>query len=102
MIPRKFKGTFDELQALVEQTGIPGEWESEGVKRTFRTWENGVLNWWESTKTIQFQGKAAAWSALENEFNEAMAKLAATSKRATNEEADDDDDEEFDDDYWDE
>jgi len=91
---KKFNGTFVELQKVVEDTRLQGKWESEGVKKTFRTWENGILNWWESTGTIQFQGKAIARTALEQAFNNAMAKRAVTPTRGVNEE-----DGYYDDDY---
>ena len=93
----KFKGTFDELKKVVVKTGLQGEWESEGVKKTFRTWENGVLNWWKSTGTIQFQGKDIARTALEKAVKKAMAKRAITPKRVANEE-DDEHDDDYDDD----
>ncbi|MBF0456056.1 MAG: nucleotide-binding protein [Magnetococcales bacterium] len=57
-MPNSFHGTFEELKAAFESTGIQGEWESDGQgKHTFRSRNKGVLNWWESKGTIQIQGK---------------------------------------------
>ncbi len=58
---QKFNGTISELYDAVNSTGIPGRWFNNGVGMyTFRSERGGVINWWQTTKTVQFQGKAAA------------------------------------------
>jgi hypothetical protein len=84
-----FKGTYDDLQDVVEKTGLPGKWDSEGTKKTFLTLENGILNWWENTGTIQFQGKPAARATLEQAFNKVWKMSAVASNKKANEDGDD-------------
>lgn len=62
--------------------------QKEASKQTFRSHDGGVLNWWESTGTIQFQGKAIARTVLEQAFKNAMAKHAVTPKMGSDEEDD--------------
>lgn len=52
----KFNGTFKELQHRVSLTGVSGEWKIEENKKLFRANNGAILSWWESTKTISFQG----------------------------------------------
>src|SRR5216683_1635110 len=56
----RFDGTFEELAQRIEKCHIGGNWEQDGKKRTFRSTDGGVLNWWESTGTLQIQGRAEA------------------------------------------
>lgn len=66
----KFEGTIDELKEKVEQAGISGDWEDDGNgKHTFRD-KRGVLNWWSSTGTINFQGSSDAKARLEAVFED--------------------------------
>ncbi|PSJ16210.1 TIR domain-containing protein [Nitrosomonas supralitoralis] len=64
----KFKGTFKELQSLVDKTRIGGEWKDLGNQKQFKTNCDAVLNWWESSKTIQFQGDKVAALLFEKSF----------------------------------
>ena len=58
---QKFEGTIDELKEKVEQAGISGSWDDDGNgKYTFRSEKKGVLNWWPSRGTINFQGQPDA------------------------------------------
>ena len=52
-------GDFKALRRLVMLTGIPGEW-TKGINghRQFYTVNGAVLNYWKSTGTITFQGRA--------------------------------------------
>lgn len=56
----RFDGTFEDLAQRIERSHIGGNWEQDGKKRTFRSTDGGVLNWWESTGTLQIQGRAEA------------------------------------------
>lgn len=59
----KFKGLPEELYAAVERTGVAGEWAAEGKKHSFRGKGGEILNWWENTGTLQYQGQR------QNEFS---------------------------------
>ncbi len=56
----KFSGTYAELQDEVMLTGIAGEWRDLGNHKQFRADTGAVLNWWQSTGTISFQGPGLA------------------------------------------
>ena len=61
----KFSGTFDELR--IKLTTLGGQWdESQPNKKVLRL-DNGVMNWFESTGSVNFQGKAPGKSRLESE-----------------------------------
>lgn len=65
-MPKKFRGTIEELKSLILTAGIQGEWDDDGKgKHSFRSKEGGVLNWWPSTSTIAPQGEAGAKAKLE-------------------------------------
>jgi hypothetical protein len=72
MSNRKFTGSYQDLQDKVLLTGIDGEWrEINDNHKQYKAETGAVLNWWVSSKTIQFQdGKdtgarfeAAFWKA---------------------------------------
>jgi len=66
----KFKGTIDELKALVEANGIKGSWSEVGSdKYTLKSNDNGILNWWPSTGTVQLQGPKDARKKFESLFS---------------------------------
>jgi predicted nucleotide-binding protein len=57
----KFEGTLEKLQMLISVAGLKGGWEDDGHgKHTFRSSDGGVLNWWESSGTVQLQGQDKA------------------------------------------
>ncbi len=56
----KFNGTFDELKQRIERHEIVGDWDDDGNKHSFRSNDGGVLNWWQSTGTLQIQGRPEA------------------------------------------
>lgn len=65
-MPAKFKGSLEELKALVESAGLKGSWKDEaGGKHSFHSQDDGVLNWWPGTGTIQLQGQSGGKAALE-------------------------------------
>lgn len=54
---QKYNGTITALKNGVKLAGIAGKWQADGSgKYTFRSVTGGILNWWETSKTIQFQG----------------------------------------------
>lgn len=61
----KFEGTLEKLQMLISVAGLKGKWEDDGHgKHTFRASEGGVLNWWQSSGTVQLQGQEKAKAKL--------------------------------------
>lgn len=71
-MPSRFKGSIEELKALIEGSGVKGAWKEEaGGKHSFRSHDDGVLNWWSGTGTLQVQGQAAGMAALEAALNKA-------------------------------
>lgn len=58
-----FTGTFEELQGAL--AGAEGEWDSSQPNKKVLRARGGVLNWYESTGTIQLQGKDPGKSWLE-------------------------------------
>jgi cytidine deaminase len=60
-----FTGGYDKLQELL--VGLEGEWdETQPNKKVYRR-NNGILNWFETTGTISFQGKEPEKSRLERD-----------------------------------
>jgi hypothetical protein len=58
-------GTYAELKHRVLLTGIRGVWRDLGNHKQYRAKNGAVLNWWESTGTITFQGRRLATQKLE-------------------------------------
>jgi hypothetical protein len=65
----KVPGNIENLQSMVMRTGIAGEWccPSENHYQ-YRTNAGAILNWWESTGTVTFQGPGAAAANLKAAF----------------------------------
>ena len=83
----KFEGTIEELQALVKAAGIKGKWDGDDQgKHTFRSGDGGVLNWWPSRGTVQFQGPDEAKAKLEKAISGAKT-TASTEVRHSSTEA---------------
>ncbi|MGL6013162.1 MAG: anti-phage dCTP deaminase [Shewanella oncorhynchi] len=60
----KFTGSYEDLQVKLSSLG--GEWEtSQPNKKVFRL-NDGVMNWFETTGTIHFQGKGEGKILLES------------------------------------
>ncbi len=54
-----FHGELDELLALVASTGIAGTWQTRANGgHQYRTKDGAQLNWWETTGTLTYTGKA--------------------------------------------
>lgn len=77
-MPTKFKGELEELKVLIASAGIEGIWRTEtGGKYSFKSTEDGVLNWWPATGTLQLQGQATGKAALEAALAEDTPAVAA-------------------------
>lgn len=61
----KFTGTYEDLK--IKLSPLPGFWDnSQSNQKVFRV-QAGVMNWFESTGTIQFQGQGEGKVTLEAE-----------------------------------
>jgi hypothetical protein len=57
----KFLGDYAKLRKCVSRTGISGQWRQiKNHQIQYRTDDGALLNWWESTGTIVFQGRKRA------------------------------------------
>lgn len=74
-LPRRFRGSLDQLQGLVALTRVSGDWEwmPAGFWR-FRRDDGAILNWWTSTGTISFQGPPQAAADFEHCLRTAATK----------------------------
>ena len=64
-----FDGSPDELRAKIDAAGIAGDWTDDGQgKHCFRSKKGGLINFWPSKGTLQFQGKAEPKGELEVVF----------------------------------
>ncbi|MFO2668700.1 nucleotide-binding protein [Legionella pneumophila serogroup 1] len=72
----KFEGSYQDIQDKVLQIGIEGIWKelSNGQKQ-YKTNDNAILNWWETSKTISFQGPETAKKRLESAFFESSSVI---------------------------
>jgi predicted nucleotide-binding protein len=77
----KFLGRIEELQKLVSELGFEGEWE-ELPKQQFRftTGEGAILNWWQKTKTVVFQGPTTVTAPFEKMVTQAITEWKPPSK----------------------
>ena len=63
----KYTGTIEELIEIVQGFGIYAYLEDkENCKKIGTHQGDGILNWYESTGTLQFQGKLEAKRELED------------------------------------
>ena len=81
----KFYEEIEALRRLIETNGIKGDWSEDGNgKHTFRSQQQGILNYWPHNGTIQCQGKAEPKAELETIFSsegsEASPTATTTSK----------------------
>ena len=60
-----FRGTREQLDAIVLATGSAGQWEwmPAGFWQ-FKRPDGAILNWWPTTGTFNFQGSPAARDAF--------------------------------------
>jgi hypothetical protein len=61
----KIPETYAELKHRVLLTGIHGGWRDLGNQKQYRAKNGAILNWWDSTGTITFQGQGLAAKKLE-------------------------------------
>lgn len=64
-----FKGSFEELQNTVTNSGCVGAWTDIANGKQFKTADGGILNWFPATGRINFQGPAAAREKLQQSFD---------------------------------
>lgn len=63
----KFLGTSEALKEKIDQLGLAGEWK-EGLpngQKQFKARNGAILNWWETTGKILYQGEPKAANDLE-------------------------------------
>jgi hypothetical protein len=56
LIVIKFYGTYEQLQNQLALTGIGGVWRDLDNQKQYVANTGAILNWWRSTKTVNFQG----------------------------------------------
>ena len=59
-----YKKSYDELKALLSE--IDGVWDESQNNKIVLRFNGGVMSWYESTGTIQFQGGEEGKRYLEN------------------------------------
>ncbi|HHW4679560.1 MAG TPA: TIR domain-containing protein [Xylella sp.] len=65
----KHNGTFEDLKMIVRSTGREiTQSGPSGTTQQIKTSDGAVINWYESTGTIQFQGEKAAKQKLEQDL----------------------------------
>ena len=75
-MPTKLKGTVEQLKSVVEMTGASGEWQDKGNGHwQFRANDGAILNWWQSSGTLSFQGPQQEKQEFEQIVQLAIAKL---------------------------
>ena len=75
----KFLGDYGELKRCVSRTEMDGKWRDlKYGQKQFRTDDGGVLNWWETTKTVTFQGHNLA---AREELTHAFIAVASEQRR---------------------
>ncbi len=75
----KFSGSLDELKGHVAQTVIGGTWSESNGAHQFKSHDGGVMRWWPSSGTLQFQGQQGGKEALQRAL---VAVLGAPSTAA--------------------
>ena len=71
-----FHDGVDALKALVEASGVKGDWAEDGSgKHTFTSQRKGVLNYWPTTASVQCQGKAEPKAELVGIFTGGVAPV---------------------------
>jgi hypothetical protein len=56
MTVMKFYGYYEQLQNQLALTGIGGVWRDLENHKQYVANTGAILNWWQSTKTVHFQG----------------------------------------------
>jgi hypothetical protein len=75
----KFRGNYRRLKKAVTRIGLGGTWrELKYGQKQYRTDDGGILNWWETTGTISFQGHDTA---AKEDLKRAFIGIASSKKR---------------------
>ena len=78
-MPARFSGEYDELQAKLSFLQGDGRWtQLNDNQRQFRHRNGGILNWFPSTGTINFQGKPEGKEELETKVLAALSSPRLT------------------------
>ncbi|MDB5714207.1 MAG: hypothetical protein JWO15_1604 [Sphingomonadales bacterium] len=73
---KKFNGKYSDLKNVVRFSGIEGKWRAlGGGQHQFVASAGGTLNFWKTTKTINFQGTPKAALKFERELDRARRHL---------------------------
>ena len=79
----KFLGDYGKLKRCVSRTEIDGGWRDlKYGQKQFRTDDGGVLNWWETTKTVTFQGSNLV---AKEKLRQAFISIASEKRRLSGE-----------------
>lgn len=78
----KFKGNIEKLKDVYLVGGVFGSWEKSGTKYVFRCENDGLMNFFSTTGTINFQGPEKAKRELKEMFVQALKDFKA--KKQTN------------------
>jgi hypothetical protein len=86
----KFLGSDAKLRKCVSRTGVVGHWrEIKGQQIQYRTDDGALLNWWESTGTVTFQGRKQAIRKLRGPFVRAALRKGLLEDKSATDEFDD-------------
>ena len=76
----RFEGTYKELKKCISRMGITGHWcEHKNSQKQYRTNDGAMLSWWESTKTLLFEGQKAEIPKLKQAFFRSLSKMGPLS-----------------------
>ena len=63
----KYKGSRNDLSRALTEAAVDGTWSENGKGlHSFRSVDGGIINFWPSTRTIQFQGVVAEQQRLKD------------------------------------
>ncbi len=65
-----FTDGFDQLKGRL--SSIDGEWDESQKNKKVLRYQGGIINWYETTGTLQFQGQAKGKAALETLVREIL------------------------------
>jgi predicted nucleotide-binding protein len=75
---QEFKGSFEDLQQLVQQAGCSGQWSDVANGKQFKTADGGIMNWYSVTGRINFQGPATPKGKLMSQLGSSPAPTVST------------------------
>jgi hypothetical protein len=79
----KFRGSYGKLRKCVSWTEYEGVWRDlPNGQKQYRTENGAILNWWESSGTINFQGRDPGKS-----FGNAFMAVAKAKRRLAGEDS---------------